>query len=71
MFRVISDSRRSARKIQPDGRKRTNPAAPHTYELLKLASQNIVETMPTLESTFGRPGGMLKKVLGTRLRGLE
>ena len=36
---------------------------------LTKAGQEIVESMATLESTFGRSGGMLQEVLGTSLRG--
>jgi hypothetical protein len=40
-----------------------------TYDLAQMASQNIVRSMATLESTSGRSGGMLREVLGTSLRG--
>jgi hypothetical protein len=40
-----------------------------TYDFTQMASQNIVRRMATLESTFGRSGGMLREVLGTSLRG--
>jgi hypothetical protein len=45
-----------------------------TYDFAEMASQKPnenVERMSTLESTFGRSGGMLREVLGTSLRGLE
>jgi len=42
-----------------------------TYELADLPQENIVEPLTTLESTFGRSGGMLTEVLGTSLRGSE
>ena len=40
-----------------------------TYDCAQMASQNIVRSMATLESTFGRSDGMLREVLGTSLRG--
>jgi len=40
-----------------------------TYEFAEMATHNIVPCMSTLESTFGRSGGMLQEVLGTSLRG--
>jgi hypothetical protein len=55
MFRVFSRLRR------------TNHST--TYDSAQMASQNIVGSMSTLESTFGRSGGMLQEVLGTSLRG--
>lgn len=45
-----------------------------TYDFVEMASQTLnenVESMATLESTFGRSDGMLREVLGTSLRGLE
>lgn len=36
---------------------------------LTKAGHEIVGRMATLESTFGRSGGMLREVLGTSLRG--
>jgi hypothetical protein len=45
-----------------------------TYDFAEMATQKlneIVKRMSTLESTFGRSGGMLEEVLGTSLRGLE
>lgn len=40
-------------------------------ETAVLASENIVQRDPSLESTSGRSDGMLTKVLGTSLRGSE
>ena len=60
MFRVFSGSPKQM--------------ADATYDFAEMASQKlneIVEGMSTLESTFGRSGGMLREVLGTSLRGLE